>query len=207
MKKTFLRTLPAQLALSRLLAVPILWILALRNLQTALGIGLLLALITDVLDGQAARWLKQNSELLSRLDAMVDKVLTASVIGWLILLKPEIFRDHQLLVGVALVLGLLSWGLGLFKFGRPTALHLYSGRVGGLVQAAFVLHAFLSGGFNRWLFYAAIALWCLAALEEIAVQLRYDYVDGSIRSILPFLQPRTRRPSVGSSTRAFPRCS
>jgi cardiolipin synthase (CMP-forming) len=188
----YLRTLPAQLALSRLLAVPILWIFALRDMQTALAIGLVLALITDVLDGQAARWLKQNSELLSRLDGLVDKVLTVSVIGWLVILKPEIFRQHTLLVGVAVVLGLLSWGIGLFKFGRPTALHLYSGRVGGVVQAAFALHAFLSGGgaYSTWLLYAAIALWCLAALEEIVVQLRYDYVDGSIRSILPFLQPK-----------------
>lgn len=181
------KTLPVQLTALRLLLVPPMWVLALRDQQFALGVVLLIALLTDVLDGQAARWLDQSSAFSSRFDSLADRVLTISVIVWLVMLKRNIFLAHPLLSIIALVAWLLSQVIGLVRFGSFSGLHLTLAKLAGAVQALFVLHAFLSGSSSELLFYTAVGLWIIAALEEIAVQLTHDQVDGSIRSIVPHL--------------------
>jgi hypothetical protein len=86
---------------------------------------------------------------------------------------------------MALLLAVSSWLVGLVKHGRITGLHLRLARIAGLVQALFVLHTFWQGQHSPLLFNLAAVLWCLAAAEEIAVQLFRRRIDGSIRSILP----------------------
>ena len=54
-----------------------------------------------------------------------------------------------------------------------------------IMQAIFVLHAFLSDHYSVPLFYAAIALFIIAASEELLIQLLYRNIDeDATRSIL-----------------------
>jgi len=184
-----LRRLPALLIGLRLLLVAPLWGLALAGMERALAIGIALAVLTDVADGPAARWLGPGSGGGARLDSLADKVLTLSVLAWLLLLHPAILAEHPAVCLAALLLAAGSWLAGLLRFGRVSALHLYSGRAAGLAQAAFVLHTFWAGAYSPPLFALAAGLWCLAAAEEIAVQLIHPRVDGGTRALLP-LPPR-----------------
>lgn len=179
-----MNNIPTILIGLRLLLVAPLWAFALLDMQRALALGLALALITDVLDGQAGRWLGQNSELTSRLDSLADKVLAVSVLAWLLLLHPAVVREHPVLSLGALLLALLSWLAGLARHGRVAGLHLVSAKVAGAAQAAFVLHTFWAGAYSQPLFYLAAGLWWLAAVEEIAVQLTHAHVGGGTRSLL-----------------------
>jgi CDP-diacylglycerol--glycerol-3-phosphate 3-phosphatidyltransferase len=167
-----LRHLPAALTGARLLLAIPLWGLALANRQRALAVGLVLALLTDVLDGPAARWLGQSSEAGARFDSLADKVLTLSVLAWLLLLHPAIMRDAPTLGLAALLLGLASWLIGLLQLGRVTGLHLRVAQAAGAAQALFVLHTFWGGAYSPALFRLAASLWCLAAAAEIIAQLR-----------------------------------
>jgi phosphatidylglycerophosphate synthase len=180
------------LILARLLLTAPLWVLALLDMQRALAVGLALAALIDALDGSVARWLGQSDAANSRLDSLADRVQVISVLAWLLLLHPAVARDHLWLWLGGLLLIACSWLVGLVRWGRVSALHLYSGRVAGALQALFVLHAFWSGAYSPPLLYAAAALWYLAAAEEIVVQLTRDHVDGTTRSALPL--PRRRGP-------------
>lgn len=169
MSRSHLKLLPNLLTSLRLLLVPALWIFALQGRSTWLGIGLLLALLTDVLDGAAARWLKQETALGALLDSLADKLLTLSVLGWLALLFPAIFTEHPLLIALVIAAFAASWLTGWIRSGRLPTLHLFSARLGGGCQGLFTLHAFLSGQYSPALLYLALGTGLLAALEEIAV--------------------------------------
>lgn len=180
-----LKRWPNQLTALRLLLIPGLWAMALLDQPWLVGLGLVLALLTDVLDGLLARWLKQTSPFGAAFDSLADKALTLSVVGWLALLRPELFRERWLWLVIAAGSFAASLLTGWIKFGRPVPLHLYSARLGGFVQAVFVLHALLADCYSPLLLAAALSLGTLAALEEIAVQLTHTQPDARIRSIVP----------------------
>lgn len=170
----------------RIFSVPVLWYFAWMGWQPALGIGICLSALTDILDGRLAA--KDPAYSNPRLDSFADKLLTVSVLLWLILLKPFLFTDNAIWVGVAGLTFILSILISVVKFGKPTTLHLYSGKYGGLVQAVFIVHVFISAVYVPLLFYIALGSFILAGVEEIFVLLLSDEIDEEkVKSILPFL--------------------
>lgn len=171
---------------ARIFSVPILWYFAWMDWQSALGIGISLSALTDILDGRLAA--KDPAYSNPRLDSFADKLLTVSVLLWLILLKPFLFTEHAILVGIASLTFVTSILVSVVKFGKPTTLHLYSGKYGGLVQAVFIVHVFISAVYVPLLFYIALGSFILAGVEEIFVLLLSDEIDEEkVKSILPFL--------------------
>lgn len=171
---------------ARIFSVPVLWYFAFKNWQPALGVGICIAALTDVLDGRLAS--RDPAYSNPKLDSFADKLLTISVMLWLILLKPSIFSDHASLIGIAGLTFLASIIISTVKFGKPTTLHLYSGKYGGLVQVVFIVHTFMSAVYNPILFYIAIGSFILAGAEEILVLLTASEIDeDKMKSILPFL--------------------
>src|SRR5687768_12902411 len=63
-------SIPNLLSLLRLILVPTLWVFALLDLPKVVGFGLVVAAVTDVLDGQLARRLGQTSSFGSKLDSI-----------------------------------------------------------------------------------------------------------------------------------------
>ena len=176
----------------RLLLVPALWALALAGLDRWLAVGLALAALTDVLDGRLARRDPRYAD--GRFDSLADKVLTLSVALWLLLRRPALFSEHPWLVGAAAGVYALAMLVGWVKFRRVSGLHLHTGKLGGLVQALFVVHALWAGGYSPLLLYLALGLFVLASVEELAVLLTHAAVDEeAVRSILPYLRERWRR--------------
>ncbi|MBA3533072.1 MAG: CDP-alcohol phosphatidyltransferase family protein [Ardenticatenales bacterium] len=183
-----MRRIPNPLTVLRLLLLFPLWAFALNNQPATLGLGLLVALLTDAFDGRLARRFPQFTN--GRLDSLADRLLTLSVVLWLLLLRREIVTEHPYLIGAAVLLYVASFLVGWLKFGRPASLHLTLAKIGGLVQGLFVLHSFLMPRYSAPLLYLALGLWILAGLEEIAVQLAMIRLEEehTVRSIF------TRRP-------------
>lgn len=188
-----LKLISNQITALRLLLIPALWLLALRDQPRLVGAGLLLALLTDVLDGWLARRLRQASAFGAAFDSLADKAITFSAVGWLTLLRPELFREHPGWIIVAAVSFASSLLIGWIKWGRPAPLHLYSARLGGFFQALFTLHALLADAYSPRLLALALGVGVLAALEECAVQLTQAQIDPQIRSILPLPGRRDAR--------------
>ena len=182
MSKSY-RTIPNPLTTLRFLLIPVLWGFALMNWPFYLGGGLGMALLTDAFDGRLARRFPQFTN--GKYDSRADKLLMLSVVFWLVMLRPQIFSQHPLLILIAALIYLASLLTGWLKFGRISSLHLYSGRLGGIMQAIFVLHAFLSNHYSVGLFYVAIGLFIIAASEELLIQLTQTEIDeDATRSIV-----------------------
>jgi len=183
------RPLPNPLTALRLLMLPALWALALARQPAWLAAGLAAAVLTDVLDGRLARRWPRFAD--GRLDALADKLLTCSVALWLVLLRPQIFSEHPWLVLATTLVYAADLIYGWLKFQRVPGLHLHLGKLGGALQALFVLHALLSGGYSPALLYLALGVFILAASEELAISMTHDEVDEErVRSIVPYLRSR-----------------
>jgi phosphatidylglycerophosphate synthase len=177
-------TLPNLLSLTRLLLVPLLWLFALFDLPKVVGCGLIVAAITDVLDGQLARRLGQTSSFGSKLDSIADVLVNFSSVGWLLVLRPEVVRAHPYFIAVIMATGIFSLILGWIKFGRLADFHLNSGRAAGIVGYLFLIDLFLFARYAQPLFYALMVLAWIVAIEALLLLLTRDSLDERVPSPL-----------------------
>jgi YegS/Rv2252/BmrU family lipid kinase len=175
----------------RLAFLPVLWWWALGGHARWVGIGVVVAFMTDVLDGQLARRLHQVTALGARLDTIADSLLEASALLWLVQFCPEILQaPYAAWVAVGLVSWLAIIAVGVSRFRRFLNLHLYTAKASGVFGALFFVDALVSG-FRPALFYLAFATFILANVEGLLVMLTRTEVDEHIGSIL------RRPPSAG----------
>ena len=179
-----LLSIPNALSIARLLLLLPLWYLAIEGLSIALAVGLLIAVLTDILDGTLARKLDLVSEIGSKLDSLADNLMKPSVVAWLFILEPDLYPNHSLALKIALVFYFTSLIIGLIKFRRFGNLHLYSGKVGSVFQYLFVFTTLLFPGYNRSLFYLAVMTFTITYLEALLIQLTRSEVNEHIGSIL-----------------------
>ena len=185
-----LRSLPNVFTAARLVLVVILWGFALAGNARVVGVGLALAFVTDVADGFAARRLNRVTPFGSRFDSLVDSLVGPSAIVWLLLLEPDVVRDHALLAGVWVAVTYTSLAVGLLRHRRFANLHLRSSRVACVAQYAFLVDVFVAGSYSPVLLYLAAGLGILSSLETLVLQLAFDGIDEEERSISRALQRR-----------------
>lgn len=87
-----LMTIPNLISTFRLLLIPVLWIFAIRDMPVVVAVGLLVAALSDSLDGVLARRLGQVSKFGSKLDSLADNLLKPSIIAWLLILNRSFFQ-------------------------------------------------------------------------------------------------------------------
>ncbi|MEX1257113.1 MAG: CDP-alcohol phosphatidyltransferase family protein [Gemmatimonadota bacterium] len=179
-----LRRMPNQLTLIRLLSVPAMWICAILGSERGIGLGLIVAGLTDLIDGPLARRLNQTSQFGARFDSLADQFVQLSAIAWVYILMPEIFSENRLLSLAAIGVYLTSLSVGVLKFRRIANLHLYLSKVAGLVLYVFVIHAFLVERYSPTLFLLAISAFIISSAETLLLQTLVARVDENIGSVL-----------------------
>lgn len=120
-----LRQVPNRLTAVRFLAIPVMWVCALRGHLTCIGIGLMIGFVTDLLDGAIARKFNQTSKFGSKFDSITDQILQISALFWILLLMPEIISENYFISLFALTIYITSLLVGIVKFKRIANLHLY----------------------------------------------------------------------------------
>ena len=184
------RYLPNQLTAARLVLIVVLWGFALAGNGVVVGVGLALAFVTDVADGYAARRLNRASAFGSRFDSLVDGLVAPSAITWLLLLEPEVVRDHLVLFGTWLLVTYSSLALGLLRHRRFANLHLQSSRVACVAQYAFLVDVFVASSYSPLLVYLAAGLGIYSSAETLVLQLAFDDVSEGERSLVRALRRR-----------------
>ncbi len=184
MTRALTRLTPADgLTLTRLAALPVLWLLAYLGQHLYLGIGLALAGLTDVLDGPVARLTGRSSPYGSQLDSAADILLMGSIVAWLAWLHPAFFRDNAIPLLAWLAIGAGSIVVTWVRFGRLGDLHLYSTKVAGVAGYVFVVWLFVLGDYEPVVFAVVIGLAILASTETLLVALTRTRPDERIGSI------------------------
>ena len=193
-------TIPNLLSGLRLLLIPVLWAFAFLKLPFPIGVGLIVAGVTDVLDGVIARKFNMVTALGAKLDSLADDLLLASVLVWVFMLRVEILTDHPFLASTSICAYGVSLLISLFKFRQfGSNLHLHSHKMAAITGYLFFVHAFLFGGYHRTLFYVAAATFILSQLETIAILLIRSTLSEHLGSIfLLRARPHSSAPRVNS---------
>jgi len=168
----------------RVALLPIIWSFALLGQGYLVGLGLVLAGLTDILDGYLARRLGQVSARGARLDTAADILLLISAAAWIGLLYPEIVVENGLLLAVTLLLYAGSLAACLLKFRRVGNLHLYSFCVAGGLLYLFAVVTLLGGAYDRRLLVIAATALTVSSVETLIANLVLGVVEGRVGSVL-----------------------
>lgn len=176
------QSLPDLLCYTRLLLVPVVLALALSGLPFWTGIALLAGGLTDAFDGAIARRRHIVTAYGSRLDSIADTLMEISAGAAFILLRPDVFAAHQLILGAWIALEVAWMVLGWMKFRRVANLHLYLTKAGGVLAYAFIVYTFIFGYIEAF-FYVTAAVLIASSLECLLMVMFAGSVDENMKSI------------------------
>ncbi len=174
-------TVPNRITLVRILLIPVLWVLFFLRMPMLIGIGLILAYVTDKLDGLTARLLDQKSMFGDRMDSFADHVLLPSIVIWLVRFRPVVYSSHRILGIVTVCAYLATIAVGLARSRRFGGAHLLFAKLLGLVGYTFAAVTLLAG-FSPGLYYLTIAMVLLFSLETSLYHFRPDLFQNSLHS-------------------------
>ena len=173
---------PNALSASRLLGVPVLFVLVQRAPVAWFAALYALLGLTDYLDGKLARAWNQTSAFGSMLDAVADVAYYVSTAYFALRLFPAYLTPSIPYVVVCLALYAALLLVSKLRVGRIVLPHTHLSRMAGAVVVAAVFASFLMD--TTWIFRGVIALYGVAIVEQIAMIARYGDIPLDTRSIL-----------------------
>jgi phosphatidylglycerophosphate synthase len=172
---------PNTLSATRLLGVPVLYVLVDRE-PVAWFVALYAVLgLTDYLDGRLARAWNQTSAFGSMLDSVADAAYYISTAYFAVRLFPAYVMPSIPYVVACLALYAVLIGVSRLRAGRILLPHTHLSRIAGVLVVLVVFASFLVD--TTWIFRGVIALYALAIVEQIAMVGRYGEIPLDTRSI------------------------
>lgn len=182
--------LPLALTALRALLAPVLVLLALYFPNgTAMGVCMVLAFVSDILDGIIARRLNIATPTLRRLDSAADSVFYTAAAFAVWHLYPAEIRNNlwPLLVLVTLEIGRYAFDFA--KFRREASYHMWSSKLWGigLFGALFALLAMGQGG---WPVALAVYWGIVTDVEGLAISITLHEWKSDVPSLVHALRIR-----------------
>ena len=174
----------------RFLLIPAIVWLGLAGQGRLVGAALILAGLTDFLDGYLARRLGQQTAHGAWLDSLADSLLLLAAAASLEILHPRILRENTLLIAATLIVFAASVVLGLIKFRKLGNLHLYSSKVAGGILYSFAVLTLLMGAYEPPLLTVAAGALIVSSAETLVAQLLASSVNEEMGSALLALSRR-----------------
>lgn len=181
MKKENL-TIPNLLSLSRLVFLPVLFYLTIKEMRLAFLIAYVILASTDFFDGLVARKFNQTSPIGTMMDSMADVPFYISTAFFIYRLHPRILEAPN---GLLLIVGLsivgLSFLVSIIMFKKPIMMHTSIMRLPSLLVFFLII---FSHFFDTTYFLSLILIiYSLGFLEEIIIFLVYGEVHPDSKSI------------------------
>ena len=151
----------------RLLLAPVLVYLAWHRMADAFTWTLAVSLLTDILDGKVARWLKQQSKAGAVLDSAADLATYSVVPVCAVWLKPDLVARETLAFWLTVWSYLFPVVVGLLRFRRLTSYHTRSAVVAAYLMGAAILALFAWDTTLPWRI--VLPFLVVAALENLAI--------------------------------------
>jgi phosphatidylglycerophosphate synthase len=168
-------TVPNALSASRVIFLPLLWVLALLRMETAFVICYALVGITDLFDGFAARRLNQRSAFGKTLDSFADLLYYLSSAFFMAWLYMDYLKPNLPLLYVFFGFLVLSFIVSAIKCGKPIMMHTLLLKLNAvLVYVGVILSAFI----DTTIFVTVVlAVYLVSYTEEILIFLIHGEVD------------------------------
>jgi phosphatidylglycerophosphate synthase len=142
---------------------------------------LLLALLTDAIDGRVARRFGNASAEGARLDSLADLAVVASVPVGLWLLFPEILLRHRAVAVSVVAAHLLTYAVGFIKWQRLPSYHTWGTKVTAVLLGTTALLFFWVDRIE-WVLYPAATVAFLSYIDEILITLTLTQWESDVPS-------------------------
>ena len=185
-----LLTLPNLLTCFRFFTAPLLLWLAWSGYANYFLFLLAITFLSDVLDGMAARLLKQQSEFGAMLDSWADLLIytTITISAWW--LWPLIMKREIFFVVITIVSYVLPVSVGIIKFRVFTSYHTWLVKIAAALMGSsfFLLFVFDLA----WPFRITAFICLLAALEEILITVYLTELHSNVCSLWHVIKADSR---------------
>ncbi len=186
-----IRYLPNAISLVRLAAVPVLLWLACNQDQRSFAWLILVAGLTDVLDGWLARRFGWTSALGAMLDSISDVSLILAAIYGIWSMQQHVFLDNWMVFATVVGTWTIVHLTALLRYGRLASFHTRFTQLGILAFGGFVLVLFFHG-FLPVIFYLAATICFLGGIESLIMILLIAEWSPDLRAGLPEALRRRR---------------
>jgi CDP-diacylglycerol--glycerol-3-phosphate 3-phosphatidyltransferase len=173
---------PNLISLYRLLVFPVILFMALTGRESWFVILLCISLVSDVLDGNIARYFKLQTNFGAALDNLADICTYAMALLGLFIFKWTEIAPHAWILYLFLTVFVLSYIVAFYRFGKIPGLHLYSAVSAGYIQSIFFFVLFVFG-FYPWMYYLAVGWGVIAYVEKIFVLLKLDDIKIGVKGL------------------------
>ena len=159
--------LPNCLSIFRMLCAPLLLAVAWLGRSDLFLLFLVLALLSDAVDGTIARKYHQVTDLGAKLDSWGDFAIymTVPLCAWW--LWPDLIRREAVYVTAVVAGFAVPVAIGFVKYRRLTSYHTWAAKFSAVVLSAATLLLLVFD--IAWPFRAAAAVLAVSALEEMAI--------------------------------------
>jgi len=183
---------PNFISLYRLLAFPVIFYMLLTGRENWYVILLCISLVSDVLDGNIARFFKLQTHFGAALDNLADICTYAMAMLGLFVFKWADIEPHAWFLYLFLTLFVISYIVSFARFKKIPGLHLYSAVSAGYVQSIFFFVLFVFG-FFPWMYFLAVGWGILAYSEKILVLFKLDDIKIGVKGLYWLLKNEKQR--------------
>ncbi len=185
-------TLPNMLSLSRIVFLPVLFVLMFLGYHILFLMAYVLLAFTDFLDGFLARRLGLTSKFGKEIDSFADLFFYVSSAYFLYYLFPEVILANQVLLIVFFSLLGISLVISTILFRKPVIMHTFILRLNAVLVTLAVVLSFL---FDTTYFIKGILILYIAGfIESLIIFIFYGPVDPDTRSVFHLL----RKDKIGA---------
>ncbi|MFO7636589.1 MAG: CDP-alcohol phosphatidyltransferase family protein [Clostridia bacterium] len=173
-KKEYM-TIPNFLSMSRIVFLPVLFILIWLEMNLAFTIAYAILGSTDLFDGVVARKLHQTSEIGKALDSIADLFFYLSTAYFIYALYPQYMQPNMTFLYVFLGLLVFSFLVSAVRCKKPILMHTFILKLCAVfVYFLVILSYFLdTTGFIAFILFT----YYIGFIEEIIIFIRYGEVD------------------------------
>lgn len=185
MRRTSALNLANLLSLSRIVLLPLLYVLVAKGLTAEFTIAYAVLGSTDYFDGLAARRLHQKTKFGKALDSIADLPFYISSAYFLNKIYPAYIAPNSVLLIIFFSLLGLSFIVSAVKCGKPIMMHTFLLKLNGVLVYFCVIGSYF---FDTTLFITGIlVIYFVGFTEEILIFLKYGEVDSDSPTIFRVL--------------------
>lgn len=173
---------PNIISLYRLLVFPLILYFALNGQEKLYTIFLCISLVSDIIDGNMARYFKLQTKFGAALDNLADVCTYSMAFLGIFLFKWEAIAPHAWILYLFLAVFIASYLVSFIRFGKIPGLHLYSAVSAGYLQGLFFFVLFVFG-FYPWFYYLVLIWGIIAYTEKILILLRLDDIRIGVKGL------------------------
>lgn len=192
-RSVWLSRLPNIVSVFRLLAAPVLLVMAVKQMHDAFAWLLAPALLSDAVDGWLARKLHCESQLGAQLDSLADILLMVVILISIWFLHPAVYLQHWPIIAIVVLVWSIAHLSALLRYGRFASFHTRLLQAGIVLFAVFALVLF-TYGFIPWMLYLAGILSLAGAIEHFTLLVLLPEWTPNIRGgLLGVLRKRRKK--------------